>query len=517
MPSEFFDPLYSSDTVYIGTDDTVCLTDELEAMEADITALETGKADTNHTHTGYATTDHVHANYATSTHTHSYNDLSDKPTIPTTLPANGGNADTVDNKHASDFADAAHTHAVVDVTGLSDQLSAKYAKPSTGIPKTDLASDIQTSLGKADTAVQSLDGYATESYVNTQVSNLVDSSPETLNTLNELAAALGDDPNFATTVSNQIGGKVDKVDGKGLSTNDYTTAEKDKLAGIASGAEVNQNAFANITVGSTTIASDTETDTFTLVAGSNITLTPDATNDEITIAATDTTYSAATTSAAGLMSAADKTKLDGIAAGANKYTLPTASSSALGGVKTTSTVTSNSGYTACPIISGVPYYKDTNTTYSSLKNPYALTMQFNGTTNKTYDGSSTQTFNVTPSAIGIADYVASQGTSGNWRYRKWNSGLSEAWYYAELGNIAFTTASATCVYTNSSYVSKSVTIPSGVFSAIPTAVGNVYSNGYTVCNIASATKDVVVYRLWCPYSTTASNCQVSIHVVGRWK
>lgn len=45
------------------------------------------------------------------------------------------------------------------------------------------------------------------------------------------------------------------------------------------------------------------------------------------------------------------------------YTLPTAGSS-LGGVKTTSTVTSASGYTACPIIGGVPYYKDTNTTYT---------------------------------------------------------------------------------------------------------------------------------------------------------
>lgn len=72
---------------------------------------------------------------------------------------------------------------------------------------------------------------------------------------------------------------------------------------------------------------------------------------------------AASTSAAGLMSAADKTKLDGIAENANAYTLPTASST-LGGVKTTSTVTSTSGLTACPIISGVPYYKDTNTTYT---------------------------------------------------------------------------------------------------------------------------------------------------------
>ena len=76
---------------------------------------------------------------------------------------------------------------------------------------------------------------------------------------------------------------------------------------------------------------------------------------------TNTTYSTATQSAQGLMSASDKTKLDGIATGANAYTLPTASSNTLGGVKTTSTVTSNSGYTACPIISGVPYYKDSNT------------------------------------------------------------------------------------------------------------------------------------------------------------
>ena len=64
------------------------------------------------------------------------------------------------------------------------------------------------------------------------------------------------------------------------------------------------------------------------------------------------------------MSKEDKAKLDGIATGANKYTLPTANGSTLGGVKTTSSVTSNSGYTACPIISGVPYYKDTDTKYT---------------------------------------------------------------------------------------------------------------------------------------------------------
>ena len=86
--------------------------------------------------------------------------------------------------------------------------------------------------------------------------------------------------------------------------------DKGKLDGIAVGAEVNQNAFGNILVGSTTIAADTKTDTLTFVAGTNVTLTPDAANDKLTIAAKDTTYAAATQSVAGLMSAADKKSVD---------------------------------------------------------------------------------------------------------------------------------------------------------------------------------------------------------------
>jgi hypothetical protein len=67
-----------------------------------------------------------------------------------------------------------------------------------------------TNLYYTDTRVGSYlttNSYATQGYVTTAVSNLVDSAPATLDTLNELAAALGDDPNFATTVSNSIGTK----------------------------------------------------------------------------------------------------------------------------------------------------------------------------------------------------------------------------------------------------------------------------------------------------------------------
>lgn len=83
------------------------------------------------------------------------------------------------------------------------------------------------------------------------------------------------------------------------------------------------------------------------------------------ITATKKTVSTVSQSAAGLMSKDDKIKLDGISAGANAYVLPIASST-LGGVKTTSTVTSTSGLTPTPIINGIPYYKDTTYTLSSF-------------------------------------------------------------------------------------------------------------------------------------------------------
>ena len=68
-----------------------------------------------------------------------------------------------------------------------------------------------TNLYYTDTRVGTYltaNSYATQSYVGTQVANLVAAAPATLDTLNELAAALGNDPSFATTVSTSIGTKV---------------------------------------------------------------------------------------------------------------------------------------------------------------------------------------------------------------------------------------------------------------------------------------------------------------------
>jgi hypothetical protein len=56
-----------------------------------------------------------------------------------------------------------------------------------------------------------LSNLATETFVNNAISTLIDASPSTLDTLNELAAALGDDANFASTMTTALSGKVDKI------------------------------------------------------------------------------------------------------------------------------------------------------------------------------------------------------------------------------------------------------------------------------------------------------------------
>jgi hypothetical protein len=88
----------------------------------------------------------------------------------------------------------------------------------TGITKTydDVANTITVSV---DTS-----SIATQSYVTTAISNLIDSSPALLNTLNEIAAAIGNDPNFATTITNALSNKLDS---------NYVTIGNTLLEGIS--------------------------------------------------------------------------------------------------------------------------------------------------------------------------------------------------------------------------------------------------------------------------------------------
>jgi len=87
-----------------------------------------------------------------------------------------------------------------------------------------------TNLYYTDTRVGTYltaNSYATQSYVGTQVANLVAAAPATLDTLNELAAALGNDPNFATSVATSIGTKQAQLNGTGFVKISGTTISYD--------------------------------------------------------------------------------------------------------------------------------------------------------------------------------------------------------------------------------------------------------------------------------------------------
>jgi hypothetical protein len=110
---------------------------------------------------------------------------------------------------------AAESTASLDATTKANaaQAAAEATASADATAKADTAEEnaesyTDTLIG--DVTVNGTGGNTVTDRIASAVANLVDSSPAALNTLNELAAALGDDPNFATTVATDIGTKVSK-------------------------------------------------------------------------------------------------------------------------------------------------------------------------------------------------------------------------------------------------------------------------------------------------------------------
>lgn len=214
--------------------------------------------------------------------------------------------------------------------------------------------------------------YQTKEEVNQAIQNLINGSPAALDTLKELADALGNDPNFATTITNLIATKADKTDVgdvAGLTTtsktvvgaiNEHETQINDAASKIATAQKdistikqditnINNknnsqdqsiaNLQSSVTNAQNSISSLQQqfNDFDPLPSGGTTGQVLKKTADGAAWQEDkDTTYNNATTTTAGLMSATDKAKLDGIANGANAYTLPIATESVLGGIKSVS-------------------------------------------------------------------------------------------------------------------------------------------------------------------------------------
>lgn len=102
------------------------------------------------------------------------------------------------------------------VPGTSSNQLATTAFVAAGLePKADLLSPTLTGVPTAPTPAPGTNSsqLATTAFVNAVVAGLVNSSPAALDTLKELADALGNDPNFATTIVTSLAGKLDKIGG----------------------------------------------------------------------------------------------------------------------------------------------------------------------------------------------------------------------------------------------------------------------------------------------------------------
>ena len=124
----------------------------------------------------------------------------------------------------ADKADASHGHNISDVSGLQGALDGKAAN-SHGHAISDV-SGLQAAINaKAPLASPALSGtptapnaaagtnttqIANTAFVQAAISALIDAAPGALDTLNELAASLGDDPDFAATVTNGLASKLSK-------------------------------------------------------------------------------------------------------------------------------------------------------------------------------------------------------------------------------------------------------------------------------------------------------------------
>lgn len=189
-------------------------------------------------------------------HKHKTADISD---MPTALPADGGNADTVDGKHASYFAASNHTHTAADI------------------------------------------GAAASGHTHTKAQ------------ITDFPASLPANGGNSATVNNHTVASDVPANAK------FTDTQYSPFAKSGTGAKAGLVPAPSTTAGTSKY----------LCENGTWAVPP------------DTKYSAATTTSAGLLSASDKSKLDGIEAGADKYKLPVASET-LGGVKTGPSVVVNS-------------------------------------------------------------------------------------------------------------------------------------------------------------------------------
>lgn len=138
---------------------------------------------------------------------------------------------------------------------------------------------------------------------------------------------------------------------------------------------------------------------------------------------------------------------------------------------------------------------------------------YNDSSNTFAIGSSDATISIKGAAL--SDFVVQQGTSGNWYYRKWNSGRAECW-----GNIPINTAITSSIGSLYYAAIENIAFPSGLFINKPLVFANSTSTAVLTVAIrgSTTTKSVFGINLMYPVSyPNAITWEVAVEARGTWK
>lgn len=209
--------------------------------------------------------------------------------------ATGANKTIVD-----EIIDKDSTNPVANSVIYNIDLNIKTHKNNTENPHSVTAAQVGSyTKAEADTNVSTALDTA-KSYTDTKVADLVNNAPETLDTLGEIATALKTNEDAVGALNDAIG----------------TRAKQTDLTAHTSNTD-NPHSVTKAQIGLTNVENKSSATIRSELTKANVTdalgYTPPTTN---------TTYSLVTDTADGLMSAADKVKLDGVASNANNYTHP---------------------------------------------------------------------------------------------------------------------------------------------------------------------------------------------------
>ena len=281
-----------------------------------------------------------------------------------------------------------------------------------------------------------------------------------------------------------------------------SAADKTKLNGIATGA----NAYSLPTASSSTLGG--------IKVGTNLSISNGV------LSATDTTYSAATTSAAGLMSADDKFKLNGIARGAYAYALPTASSSTLGGIKVGTNLSISNGVLSSSYPNAVTGITRSGTTFTATRangTTFTFTQQDNNTTYNAATGSAAGLMSSADKTKmdSISQWIQGFYTSGNWKRFIFSNKYQILWCTQTINGVNVTNSWGYGYYARIGYWSFPWT-----FNEVPTVIASLQgaSGGdisllYDGSCSATATQTYYAVR---PASGSGINITVGIIAIGKY-